>query len=230
MWSLTEQFCRAILEHTLNPPNELIIIDNGSTDGTYLRLVELQRQYQHRLRLKYNETNLGFPVGMNQGLQMASGEYMVCASNDIWFYRPEWLEMLIAPLRLNKRILAGPRLVDFNELTRVDGKIIHYLEGWMLAFHKQFLNDVGYFDEGFSPGWFEDVDLSWRAVRHGYELVQVDLPVQHLYGKSALNNPEKFHLVGGIGVPEASRRSQEHFRDKVCRGDDSPYYPRGWKL
>jgi len=97
----------------------------------------------------------------------------------------------------------------------------------MLAFHRRFLRDVGYFDEGFSPAWFEDADLSWRAQRHGYELVQVDtLPVRHLYGCSALCNPKKFHEIDGIGVPEVSRRSGEYFRDKIRRGDDKPFYPK----
>lgn len=228
MCDLTEQFCRAILEHTLRPSNELIIINNGSTDRTPYYLAKKQKDYPDRLIVITNTQNRGFSAGMNQGLAIASGEFLVCASNDIWFYHADWLEMLIAPLRINKRRLAGARYINFNELTRVDGQIIPYLEGFMLAFHKQFLKDVGFFDEAFFPAFYEDVDLSWRAMRHGYELVQVDvLPVQHLCGKSALNNAEKFHLVGDLGVPEASRKNQAYFQDKIRRGDDSPYYPKG---
>jgi len=222
---LTEQFCDAVLGHTLKPSNELIIIDNGSTDRTPYYLKARQKDYPDRLTIVTNEKNEGYPRGLNQGLLIAQSDYLVCVSNDIYFYRSDWLETLMAPLQQNKKRLVGPRYIDWNPLTEINGQMIPYLEGWMLAFHRRFLKDVGYFDEGFSPAWYEDVDLSWRAMRHGYELVQVDtLPVKHLYGKTALGGPH-FHDVGGIGVPAVSERNQEFFRDKIRRNDHKPFYP-----
>jgi GT2 family glycosyltransferase len=45
------------------------------------------------------------------------------------------------------------------------------------------LIDIGYLDENL-PGCFEDVDYSWRAVKMGYRLVEVPIPVAHVdYGR-----------------------------------------------
>ena len=212
---LTKQFCGAILDHTTKPINELIIIDNGSQDETPYYLKAKQKDYPDRLTIITNKENRGYSAALNQGLQIANGEYLVCTNNDIWFYSADWLRQLIAPLQINKKRLAGPRYIDYNDLTEIDGQIVPYLEGWMLAFHRQFLKDVGYFCEGFFA-WYEDVDISVRALARGYGLVQVEnLPILHLYGKTAIRGPH----FADCDVPGTSIRSQALFRKKYKEKD-----------
>lgn len=67
---------------------ELIIIDNGSTDGTseYLKKFE---QVHDNVKVIYNDENLGYSKGCNQGAKYASGEYIAFLNNDI-ILLPDW--------------------------------------------------------------------------------------------------------------------------------------------
>ncbi len=226
---LTAQFCNSVLDYTHSPANELIVIDNGSIDDTPIYLWNMLRRYSNRCQIITNPENLGFGRAANQGFAIARGTYLVLGHNDIHLHDARWLEMLIAPVRENKKRLVGPQYIDYNELTRVDGKIIPYIGGWLWAFHKDFLQDVGYFWEGFRGAYFEDVELCWRAQRHGYELYPVmGLPVHHEYGATAVNGPH-YGDLDGIGVPAVSERNRRLFIEKVRADDDKPFYPSGAK-
>jgi len=79
----------SVLRHTRRP-YELILIDNGSTDGTagYLEVasgdwrVARDAGGPERAVVIRNETNVGFPAGCNQGLAKARGQYLVFLNND----------------------------------------------------------------------------------------------------------------------------------------------------
>ena len=78
----TRRCIRALVRHT-HPPWELIIIDNGSTDGTGEYLAGLQDAAPVPVTVIANETNRGFPAAINQGLHEARGEYLVLLNNDV---------------------------------------------------------------------------------------------------------------------------------------------------
>jgi len=150
---------------------------------------------------------------------------LVLGHNDIHLGSPDWLTILVTPLLAQKKRLVGPRYIDSNGFTEVDGKITPYLDGWAWAFHRDFLQDVGYFDERFKGSYFEDVELCWRAQRHGYELYEATgLPITHDYGATCLNGPH-YDDLDGIGVPAVSERNHLLFVDKIRSGDDKPFYP-----
>ena len=82
---VTRRCVRSILEVTDHPSFELVVVDNGSTDGTleYLRGVE-------GARLIENGRNLGFVAGNNAGLR-ATDTDVVLMNNDTEVTRPDWL-------------------------------------------------------------------------------------------------------------------------------------------
>ena len=84
----TRQCIESVLRHTTGP-FELILVDNGSTDGTpeYLATVPDAKVIR-------NEENLGFPKGVNQGIAAASGEY-VCLLNNDTIVTSGWLDKLV---------------------------------------------------------------------------------------------------------------------------------------
>jgi glycosyltransferase involved in cell wall biosynthesis len=90
----TRQCITAIKNHT-HPPWELIVIDNGSTDGTGIYLAGVRDLAAVPVTLVTNTTNLGFPAAINQGLQLARGEYLVLLNNDV-VVTDGWLDQLIA--------------------------------------------------------------------------------------------------------------------------------------
>jgi glycosyltransferase involved in cell wall biosynthesis len=72
----TRQCITAIKNHT-HPPWELIVIDNGSTDGTGIYLAGVRDLAAVPVTLVTNTTNLGFPAAINQGLGNGTGTQIV---------------------------------------------------------------------------------------------------------------------------------------------------------
>ncbi|MCL4512746.1 MAG: glycosyltransferase family 2 protein [Candidatus Eremiobacteraeota bacterium] len=98
----TKLCLQSLFRHT-EKPYELILVDNGSTDGTqeYIQSLSLSpgTQAENRLtpiRIKkiFNPTNKGFSAGCNQGASLASGKYIVFLNNDT-IPQKNWLKELI---------------------------------------------------------------------------------------------------------------------------------------
>jgi glycosyltransferase involved in cell wall biosynthesis len=89
----TRQCIAALLRHT-HGPWELIVIDNGSTDGTAGYLANLRDAAPLPVTLISNTKNLGFPAAINQGLRCARGDYLVLLNNDV-VVTEGWLAQLI---------------------------------------------------------------------------------------------------------------------------------------
>jgi O-antigen biosynthesis protein len=90
----TQQCIAALKVHT-RPAWELIVVDNGSNDGTALYLAGARDLAAVPVTVVSNATNLGFPAAINQGLQLARGEYLVLLNNDV-VVTDGWLDQLIA--------------------------------------------------------------------------------------------------------------------------------------
>ena len=90
----TRQCVAALVRHT-RPPWELIVVDNGSTDGTASYLAGVQDSAGVPVTVVTNARNRGFPAAINQGLQVAQGEFLVMVNNDV-VVTDAWLDQLIA--------------------------------------------------------------------------------------------------------------------------------------
>jgi glycosyltransferase involved in cell wall biosynthesis len=86
--------CIAALVRQTRPDWELIVINNGSTDGTEDYLAGLQDASPVPVTVISNATNRGFPAAINQGLEYARGEYLVLLNNDV-VVTDGWLDQLI---------------------------------------------------------------------------------------------------------------------------------------
>jgi len=90
----TRQCIAALVRHT-REPWELVVVNNGSTDGTKDYLTGVQDAAPVPVTVIANATNRGFPAAINQGLQLARGEYLVLLNNDV-VVTDAWLDQLIA--------------------------------------------------------------------------------------------------------------------------------------
>ena len=90
----TRHCIAALMRHT-RAPWELVVINNGSTDGTKDYFAGVQDSAPVRVTVIANATNRGFPAAINQGLQVARGEYLVLLNNDV-VVTDGWLDRLIA--------------------------------------------------------------------------------------------------------------------------------------
>jgi GT2 family glycosyltransferase len=86
---------------------ELLIVDNGSTDGS----VELVKTRYPGIRLIETGANLGYAGGNNIGFKEAKGDYIVVINPDT-FVDPDWLYYLIRPLDENPAIdITNPKVL-----------------------------------------------------------------------------------------------------------------------
>ena len=74
---------------------ELIVINNGSDDGTADYLANLCDAAPLPVTVIANTKNIGFPAAINQGLRCARGEFLVLLNNDV-VVTDGWLEQLVA--------------------------------------------------------------------------------------------------------------------------------------
>lgn len=106
---LTRQCLDAVRQTTDAVKYEIIIVDNGSTDGTpdYL----YHEQNTGRLKFIQNKENLGFAKACNQGAQAASGDYLLFLNNDT-VPKPGWLKSLVIILDQDNSVaVAGSKLL-----------------------------------------------------------------------------------------------------------------------
>src|ERR1700677_4066136 len=111
----TQQCLASLKEHT-RPAWELIVIDNGSTDGTAAYLAGVRDMASVPVTVVTNTTNLGFPAAINQGLRLARGEYLVLLNNDV-VVTDAWLDQLIGLVNAKR-----PSVVSGQWSVVADGK------------------------------------------------------------------------------------------------------------
>ncbi len=194
---------RACLE-SLRPttiPFDLVVVDNGSTDGTaeFLRAFP----YPFPLYAHQNRENLGLIRALNQGWRLAGSEFVCFIHNDTEMRDPRWLERLVAALEGDRGAgIAG--LYGARRLRR-DGRyvgrtIVHCLadaptirepevevevavvDGVCLCLRRSLLERLGGFDEGY--GFFHgyDRDLSFAVREAGSRCVVVNAAFIHRGG------------------------------------------------
>ena len=166
--------------------HEIILVDDGSTDGTRAWLATLTTPF----RVVRNDRNLGYAAANNRAAVLATGRYLALVNNDLVFL-PGWLERLLAAHRsLGARAgLVGNIQLDFRtgvvdhtgiiinragkpehdrtpptRLARVFQPVrrVPAVTGACVVLERALWEKLGGFDEAFVNGG-EDIDLCFRA-------------------------------------------------------------------
>lgn len=186
-----EECLRALLAETDPFDAEIIVVDNASPDGAG-ELVDVFSGVQ----LIRNERNLGFAGGCNVGLRRAQGDLLVLLNQDTEVQRG-WLRALLNAFDDPAVGVVGCRmfLADGHSLQHAGGTIewplglaqhrgygqpsgarwmhpteVDFVTGAAMAFRREVLAWVGWLDEAFWPGYYEDVDFCYRARAAGYKI------------------------------------------------------------
>ncbi len=98
----------SVLQQEFEPPPELIIVDNHSTDGSG----ELIREYGRRVRFIEHRENLGFAKANNIGARAASGDVLLFLNPDTELIGTDALSKLLGALAPPEMGLVGPQLLN----------------------------------------------------------------------------------------------------------------------
>jgi GT2 family glycosyltransferase len=226
----TRMCVESLLDVTAYPGYELVIVDNGSRDGTPAYLRELADRNPH-VRLVLNAENAGFARACNQGLATARGDLLVLLNDDT-LPTPGWLPRLIAPLADPAIGLAGAvtnRIGNEAEIPvsyRTWGELLEFaaqravshhdavfdirtLTMFCLAMRRDVLEQIGPLDQRFEIGMLEDDDYSMRARQAGYRLVCAEDAFVHHFGETSFGK-----LVPDGSYNEILEENKRRFEQK----------------
>ena len=169
---------------------EVILVDNGSTDGS-CSFVTANYPWVHLIELS---ENFGFCGAVNAGIRAAKAPYVLLLNNDTEV-KEDFVEEMLAAIRRHKNAFScGARMVQYHDRDRLDDVGNYYCAlGWSFArgrgkdihayetedkifsacagaaiYRKKILEKIGYFDEEHFA-YLEDTDIGYRARIYGYE-------------------------------------------------------------
>lgn len=197
------------------PSFDIILVDNGSTDGSPDILRKVAKE-NPKIKLILNEENLGFSGGCNIGIQVAlksNADYILLLNNDTRV-SPNFLKLLVESAKNHPKAgITGPKVyIDKQEQTlycaggslwktlgqpfmRGHAKIDHgqynqekevgFISGCCLLIKREVIEKIGVLDEDYFA-FFEDLDWNVRAHQAGYASLYVPSSIIWHKGSNSL--------------------------------------------
>ena len=187
---------------------EVVVVDDGSTDGSVSFLNEFSKTREH-FKLVENKKNLGFAPTVNNGVAVSGGEIIILLNTDVY---PEenFLEPLLKhfgdvavfavgcldrSIENGGVVLRGRGLGEWRRgfLSHRRGEINDsdtlWVSGGSGAFRKEIWEKLGGFNNLYAPFYWEDIDLSYRALKSGYKILfEKKSVVVHEHEKGIIKN------------------------------------------
>ena len=242
-WSHTEELeklaqecLNSVLENTLYPNYEIIIIENKAKFPS-----KFLREFKHeKVRIYFQDENLGFIKGNNLGFDLAGKNDVLLLNNDtqvpVGWLTPIMLSLknnpdcgMLMPVQIHKgskeffdadgnipKILneVADRIAKTKHIDKASPMINgNWLPLCATVITRRAIVEVGKLDEKFLLGGFEDTDYSWRCIDEGFKLyVTSGSAIFHHYGQS-------FHYHGGYS--EVWVETGKYLMDKHNAKQDS---------
>lgn len=197
----------SIRQHT-QTPYEIIVVDNGSKDGS------VEFCLHNKIKLASLPVNKGFPAACNLGLRMAVGDALLLLNNDTLMTQNALSHMLTCLYSSEDIGIVGPMTnyasgkqqieEPFTSVEAMAAQMnvpdsgkwrqVERIVGLCFLFRRELMDRIGLLDERFSPGHFEDDDYCYRARQAGYRLMIVGDAFIYHHGSASFQK-ENEHKV-----------------------------------
>jgi cysteinyl-tRNA synthetase len=219
-----ERCINSICRHSSNCEIELVIIDNGSTDETLAYLQQLARRDdlvgedgRHiGLQVLFADHNMGFAAGRNATMRASRGRCIVLMDTSIEVKGHIWepLEHALADSSVG---IAGPYglvTTDLRDFFEANGPDVDAIEGYLMAFCRERLPEVGWIDEKFRFYRLMDIYFSFFFKTSGYQVVVVP-EVAALLEK---HQHREWYSLSEDEQATKSKKNYDIFRDRWHHG------------
>jgi O-antigen biosynthesis protein len=161
--------------------NKIIIVDDGGTDDTKQYLA---KNFKNSVYLK-NKKNSGFSVSVNKGFRASKADLVLLLNNDVYPTKPYLEKALehfqdpnVFAVTLNEKNSSWPKVSWSNgKFQYTQGKnkskvrYTPWASGGSAIFKKKIWDKLSGLNEIYSPGYWEDIDIGWRAWKQGYKII-----------------------------------------------------------
>lgn len=215
--NVIERCINTLLAHNTRYHYEIIVVDNGSRDGSYEVLKE---KYKEKIVLVQNDRN-GCSSGRNLGVKYATGELICFLDSDQWIVSDYWLDSAIQILQKRNAIGAVSWNAGWFAPGTTTGPIVDYLpnrgmssaniwfrtdiaylatSGMLMA--KQLFEEIGGFDTYYDPTCYEDTDISLKIRDYGFEIAYCPyMSIMHLpHQTTKSGSPQHTELMNRNGT------------------------------
>jgi GT2 family glycosyltransferase len=211
-----------VLEDYNNGSIELIISDDNSSDKSLEILERIKEQHKDsklKIKIVVSEINKGFSSNVNRGVEKASGDILVLLNTDVTPSK-NFLEPLLRhfsdgkvfavgcmdeSVEGEKIIFRGRGIGEWKRgfLTHsagnLDKKNTLWVSGGSGAFRKSIWDKLGGLDPLYDPFYWEDIDLSYRALKSDYRvLFEKESMVRHEHETGAIKTKYKENTIKRI--------------------------------
>ncbi len=183
---ILEKCLRAMENQVLRPDSsvagyEIVLVDDGSTDGTVAWLQENAAEFPH-VKL-YEQDHEGAAIARNFGVQQAEGDTIIFIDSDLvvldGFLQDHADALTKAYKQGNERVFTYGRVVNtcnFETPTSEPFKVTDYSRAFFatgnVAIAKRWLLEAGLFDAQFTQYGWEDLELGVRLKNNGLSLIK----------------------------------------------------------
>ncbi|WP_334072088.1 MULTISPECIES: glycosyltransferase family 2 protein [Paenibacillus] len=192
-----EMCLNAVIRQT-HPVDEIIVVDNASSDNTVEVVKAFLSKSESRIRLVQNELNTGFAPAHNQGIRLSQSDYILVLNPDV-VLAPDYITLLVEVMEEKPDVGSATGMLVFQDhqdiidstglvMNRIwrafdrgageprqqwsDPGEVFGVSGAAAIYSRNMIDDISiqgqFFDEDFFA-YKEDVDVAWRAGLLGWK-------------------------------------------------------------